>query len=56
LLAIIVRVSTADQTVENQEAELERVAAFRGWQITNHYGDRGVSGTKGLPTAALLRA
>jgi DNA invertase Pin-like site-specific DNA recombinase len=42
-----VRVSTSDQTVENQVAELERVAEFRGWQVVVRYSDQGVSGAKG---------
>ena len=45
--ALYVRVSTFGQTLENQVAELDRVAEFRGWQITNRYTDRGISGAKG---------
>jgi DNA invertase Pin-like site-specific DNA recombinase len=45
--ALYVRVSTADQTIENPVTKLERVAEFRGWRITNRYSDRGISGAKG---------
>jgi DNA invertase Pin-like site-specific DNA recombinase len=45
--ALYVRVSTADQTVDNQVAELERVAEFRGWEIVTRYSDLGISGAKG---------
>jgi DNA invertase Pin-like site-specific DNA recombinase len=45
--ALYVRVSTPDQTVENQVAELERVAEFRGWHIVSRYSDLGISGAKG---------
>jgi DNA invertase Pin-like site-specific DNA recombinase len=41
------RVSTTDQTVENQRRDLEQVAAQRGWQIVETYIDEGVSGAKG---------
>lgn len=45
--ALYTRVSTSDQTVENQVAELERVAEFRGWQVVARYSDQGISGAKG---------
>jgi DNA invertase Pin-like site-specific DNA recombinase len=45
--ALYVRVSTPDQTVENQVAELERVVEFRGWHIVSRYSDFGISGSKG---------
>jgi DNA invertase Pin-like site-specific DNA recombinase len=41
------RVSTDGQTTDNQRAELQRVAAARGWQIVKVYDDNGVSGAKG---------
>jgi DNA invertase Pin-like site-specific DNA recombinase len=44
---IYLRVSTDQQTTENQRLELERVAAARGWQITAVYEDAGISGAKG---------
>jgi DNA invertase Pin-like site-specific DNA recombinase len=46
-VGLYLRVSTAGQTVENQRAELVRVAEQRGWQIVETYIDRGVSGAKG---------
>lgn len=46
-IAIYVRVSTDDQTTENQRIELERVAKARGWAIAETYTDRGISGAKG---------
>ena len=46
-VALYLRVSTADQTVENQHRELEAVAARHGWDIVAVYRDEGISGTKG---------
>jgi len=43
--ALYARVSTADQTTENQVIELRRYAEARGW-TTADYFDEGVSGTK----------
>ena len=45
-VALYVRVSTADQTVENQLLDLRRYAGERGWEIEGEYADSGVSGTK----------
>ena len=45
--AIYLRVSTGEQTVENQRRELEAAAAARGWQIVAVYADEGVSGALG---------
>ena len=45
--AIYVRVSTNDQTVENQVHALQEIAHRRGWQITATYDDQGISGAKG---------
>jgi DNA invertase Pin-like site-specific DNA recombinase len=45
--ALYLRVSTGDQTVENQRRELEAAAAQRGWIITATFADEGVSGAKG---------
>jgi len=42
-----VRVSTGGQTVENQLGELHAVAERHGWNVTQVYADRGISGTKG---------
>jgi DNA invertase Pin-like site-specific DNA recombinase len=46
-VALYLRVSTAEQTVENQRGELEAVAARHGWQIVASFADEGISGTKG---------
>jgi putative DNA-invertase from lambdoid prophage Rac len=43
--AIYARVSTADQTCENQLLELRRYCAARGWEATE-YVDTGISGAK----------
>jgi DNA invertase Pin-like site-specific DNA recombinase len=45
--AIYLRVSTANQTTDNQLRELRKVASQRGWQIVDVYEDRGISGSKG---------
>ena len=45
--AIYVRVSTDAQTVENQIAELRRIAERRGWEVVEVYRDAGISGAKG---------
>src|SRR5688572_17963304 len=45
--AIYVRVSTDDQTVENQIQALQEIAHRRGWQIAATYSDHGISGAKG---------
>jgi DNA invertase Pin-like site-specific DNA recombinase len=43
--AIYARVSTADQTCENQLIDLRRHCAARGWDTTE-YVDTGISGAK----------
>lgn len=43
-VGIYVRVSTNDQTTDNQLLELRRVATQRGWTIAEIYSDVGVSG------------
>ncbi|MER9842382.1 recombinase family protein [Mesorhizobium australicum] len=45
--ALYLRVSTKEQTTENQRIELERVAEAKGWNITVIYEDQGISGAKG---------
>lgn len=45
--ALYLRVSTGDQTTENQRLALEAVADQRGWTITDVYDDAGISGSKG---------
>ena len=44
-VAIYTRVSTLDQTVENQLIELRDHCSKMGWEITQEYGDKGLSGT-----------
>jgi len=46
-IAIYARVSTGDQTTENQIRELEIVAEKSGWQIVARFIDNGISGAKG---------
>lgn len=46
-VGIYLRVSTREQTTENQRIELEQVARQRGWQIVDVYDDAGFSGAKG---------
>lgn len=46
-VAIYARVSTADQTCENQLRELREAASRHGWQIVREYVDHGISGSKG---------
>lgn len=45
--AIYLRVSTEDQTTENQLRELREVAERAGWEIVQVYEDVGISGAKG---------
>ena len=44
--ALYARVSTMDQTCENQLLELRAYCAARGWQVRREYVDTGVSGSK----------
>lgn len=46
-VAIYARVSTDDQTVENQCRELRAVADRHGWDVVQVFTDQGVSGAKG---------
>ena len=46
-VAIYTRVSTSNQSTENQRHDLERVAALRGWTIVESFNDEGISGAKG---------
>jgi DNA invertase Pin-like site-specific DNA recombinase len=46
-VAIYLRVSTSDQTTENQLLELMKVVKSSGWQVYKIYEDAGVSGSKG---------
>ena len=45
--AIYARVSTADQTCENQLLELHRYAAARGWAVTDYVVPPRISWTAG---------
>lgn len=42
--ALYLRVSTGEQTVENQRRELEAVAQRHGWEVVEIFSDQGVSG------------
>lgn len=46
-MAIYARVSTDNQTVENQLLELHAVAQRQGWDVVTVLTDEGVSGAKG---------
>jgi DNA invertase Pin-like site-specific DNA recombinase len=46
-VAIYARVSTEQQTTENQIRELTDVATRSGWEIVGTYCDEGISGAKG---------
>jgi len=46
-VALYLRVSTSGQTVDNQRLELEAAAERHGWDITEVFADRGISGAKG---------
>ncbi len=46
-VALYLRVSTNDQTVENQRLDLAAVVEQRGWTMVGEYVDHGVSGAKG---------
>lgn len=43
-VGVYLRVSTASQTVENQEKQLKQFAKSRGWEIVRIYKDEGWSG------------
>lgn len=46
-IGIYLRVSTDNQTTENQRLELEAVASRSGWDVVGVYEDAGISGAKG---------
>ena len=46
-VAFYLRVSTGEQTTENQRRELEQVAKRSGWQVVEVYEDAGISGANG---------
>jgi DNA invertase Pin-like site-specific DNA recombinase len=45
-VALYARVSTSDQTTENQLLDLRRYCSARGWQIAGPFVDSGISGAK----------
>src|SRR3984885_13000078 len=46
-VAIYLRVSTGEQTTDNQRRELEAVAERHGWRVVDFFEDAGISGAKG---------
>jgi DNA invertase Pin-like site-specific DNA recombinase len=46
-VAIYLRVSTGEQTTDNQRRELEAVAARHGWRVVDFFEYAGISGAKG---------
>lgn len=48
-VAVYARVSTLDQEVQNQVAEIHRAATEKGWQIVGDYMDVGVKGDESKP-------
>jgi len=45
--ALYLRVSTADQEIENQSRELHEAAQRHGWNVAEVFKDEGISGAKG---------
>jgi DNA invertase Pin-like site-specific DNA recombinase len=46
-VALYLRVSTAEQTVENQRRELQGIVERHGWEVVAEFVDEGISGSKG---------
>jgi DNA invertase Pin-like site-specific DNA recombinase len=46
-VALYFRVSTSDQTTENQRREMRLVAERQGWTVVQEFEDAGISGAKG---------
>jgi DNA invertase Pin-like site-specific DNA recombinase len=46
-VGLYLRVSTGDQTVENQRQALIAACEHRGWRIVEEFVDEGISGAKG---------
>jgi len=44
--ALYMRVSTGDQTVENQRHRLKEYARLRGWEVIKEFSDEGISGAQ----------
>lgn len=55
-IALYTRVSTSQQTTENQRHELLRVASLRRWTIIETFTDEGISGSKGRSERPALDA
>ncbi len=45
-VACYLRVSTTEQTVENQRNDLQAYCKARGWETVTEYSDTGISGTR----------
>lgn len=45
-VALYLRVSTDEQTIENQRQALRSEAERRGWHVAHEYSDEGISGAK----------
>ena len=46
-VVIYARVSTSDQTTENQILKLRTIVEKNRWRLTEIYTDEGISGAKG---------
>lgn len=55
-VGIYLRVSTKDQTTENQLRELRQVAERAGWDVVQVFEDAGISGAKGRDQRPALDA
>ena len=53
--AIYLRVSTAEQSTDNQERELRAAAERMGHEVVEVYRDHGISGSKGKDQATTVR-
>jgi DNA invertase Pin-like site-specific DNA recombinase len=54
IVALYLRVSTHDQTVENQRIERVAAAARAGWVITGEYADEALVGPRAVAGARPL--
>ena len=52
--ALYARVSTSEQTCENQVLELRQFCSARGWSIDREYRDEGISGVSARPALQKL--
>ena len=55
-VALYLRVSTGEQTVDNQRRELLAAAERRGWRVVAEFCDEGVSGAQGPRQALRVRS